>query len=713
MFVMRLTLAVLLSLVFVVNFQRAHAQVPGLAWQALGPFGGDVQHIAHSPASPSTVVAGSNSVFSSKFLRSTDGGATWQVSNPFPDQTIFSLRFVANGRLFAATSGGMWVSDDAGTSFARYQLGAFAPIGVQQFAFSAEPVPTALWVAPSRSQSTDPALIRSLDGGTTFSALSLPVQLAQFDQVRSIAVSAGAQASVYTVAIAVSSNVGANAAVFVSTDSGNTWVNRSAGLPTNNVLNKIEFIGAELYLVGGQSFANQRFGAFRSTDLGQTWTALHDSSWPSLAFNDVELLSDGTLVLATANLGVYRRSPAQVWTLGVPGASVAGLNIRALSTDGTTLLVGGEQVAVLASTDFGSSFVSSRIGVNLLRINDIVVNPFNVNDLIASSSNDGNSGGVYGSLNGGQNWQFENVPATRFGKATIASDQSVFVVSTGPTTIATEGLYRRLPSFDPIQNRTWVSIGPDTGPLFDTDLGDVETSANTPGLIFTGGSNRVGNQDNASIWRADSYGTNNSGPAWQRVYTGSDYKTLEIALGDDGKHLLAVLQKTRTLGDGITLIRSEDNGNTWSPANSGLAQQMINPSLCRAADSPQHFFLSALTNTPQGMVLYETNDAGLSWQVRSSSGINQYIDLLCDPNDATKLYIATVSRTQAGIQDVQRSINGGQTFTSLGQLPSLALNLALSPATTTNPARLVAATLNGVYSLPLAASGELFKNGFE
>ena len=58
----------------------------------------------------------------------------------------------------------------------------------------------------------------------------------------------------------------------------------------------------------------------------------------------------------------------------------------------------------------------------------------------------------------------------------------LYAISSGPSSVAQEGLYRRE------NNGSWTPLGPDQGPLYESDLNTMRFSLNNGHLILLGGS---------------------------------------------------------------------------------------------------------------------------------------------------------------------------------------------------------------------------------
>ncbi len=125
--------------------------------------------IAFDPAAPSTVLAGTGegnwwSWLGTGVLRSTDGGTKWAplATQPFVGQGFHDLAFAPahGGTVYAATTGGLYVSTDGGATWTRRRAS-------RTWSLSAAAGGEVLAACQD-------GLFRCTDGGTTWTAVTLP-----------------------------------------------------------------------------------------------------------------------------------------------------------------------------------------------------------------------------------------------------------------------------------------------------------------------------------------------------------------------------------------------------------------------------------------------------------------------------------------------------------------------------------------------------------
>jgi hypothetical protein len=253
----------------------------GVTWSGAGLDGLGVSRLVPDPADAATLYAivDGDAFAGGTLRRTTDSGATWNAVD-VPGAAERDVAVVA-GNLYAATTGGIYVSADNGGSWTLLGLSGY----------SAGRGPRRVTVAPTDSDRLYSAVMipsghqvwRSTDGGATWSAAGAAMGT---DSLYSLAVDPADAARVYAASAT---------GPFRSSDGAETW----------------EDMGSSAYGVmatsAGIAFATSA-GAFVSRDGGLHWTGLSlsglDSS--SYAFKAVAF-ADGdanTIYAATAD-GAY------------------------------------------------------------------------------------------------------------------------------------------------------------------------------------------------------------------------------------------------------------------------------------------------------------------------------------------------------------------------------------------------------------------------
>jgi len=189
--------------------------------------------------------------------RSSDHGDTWTktgVNNALLANSLVLTFCVKDNNLFAGAINGIYKSTDGGTTFAR-TLDGFPPnIGVTAYSLTASGGNVVAAVNVSFSPSDGLAgIFYSSDNGTTWHQGILPIE-----PTAVTAVASDGSSLAYAGVFGQSSSV---KGLYKSTDAGVTWTQRQA----LNV--DIERLAAN----GNNVLAGQLFGAFYSTDFGESW----------------------------------------------------------------------------------------------------------------------------------------------------------------------------------------------------------------------------------------------------------------------------------------------------------------------------------------------------------------------------------------------------------------------------------------------------------
>jgi len=617
------------------------------AWVSLGPPGGDVFDVAASTLDANIVLAGlaPGGSFGGTLYRSSDGGNTWLEVPALDGISVFDIEFAPDGTTYIGTQDSIRKSTDSGLSWATLNLG----IGPndQVFDVAIDPSdPSVLWAGIADASGAQPVnVMRSTDGGGTWTDRTPPHAPMSG---RAIAVDPNDSNTV----IAVFGGDFGGGEVWVTTDGGDSWLDRSAGLP-GNPLNAVVYDGTRLLVGGGLLFGSQFVGLYESPDLGVTWTPLHDGTWPILVVEDIAVdPSDTARIFAAIDGGGVNRTTdgGVTWQVGIGGSqALAGRSIRFRPGNSQDLFLGTSSLAVFHSTNSGDTFVQSSEGISELDLFSIDADPLDPNE-IAVAFQGQNNGGVLSSPDGGATWQLESAPPTRYSAVGFAPDGTLYAISSGPSTVAQEGLYRRE------NNGSWTPLGPDQGPLYESDLNTMRFSLNNPNLILLGGSDFGVAGFEGTIWRST-----DAGGSWTKVFesaTGTIERVTDLEIVEDGTDQNMVAAWNSESGDNIGgALRSTDNGASWSDSSTGLPGFFRGPRLCASPSDPQTLFISAWLSFQSGG-LFRTTDGGVNWTSTGWTGNQTVGDVACHPTDDQLLFVTQLSGGDA----VLRSQDGGATF---------------------------------------------------
>ena len=399
--------------------------------------------------------------------------------------------------------------------------------------------------------------------------------------------------------------------------------------------------------------ARSLWACTESPDLGVTWTPLHDGTWPILVVEDIAVdpTDSARIFVAIDGGGVNRTTDGgATWQVGVGGSqALAGRSIRFRPGNSQELFLGTSSLAVFRSTNGGDTFVQSSEGISELDLFSIDANSLNP-DEIAVAFQGQNNGGVLSSTDAGTTWLLESAPPTRYSAVGFAPDGTLYAISSGPSSVAQEGLYRRE------NNGSWTPLGPDQGSLYESDLNTMRFSLNNADLILLGGSDFGVAGFEGTIWRST-----DAGLSWTKVFetaTGTIERVTDLEIVEDGTDQNMVAAWNSESGDNIGgALRSTDNGASWFDSSAGLPGFFRGPRLCASPTNPQNLFVSASLSFQSGG-LFRTTDSGISWASTGWTGNQTVGDVACHPIDDQMLFVTQLSGGDA----VLRSQDGGATF---------------------------------------------------
>jgi hypothetical protein len=613
-------------------------------WQALGPFGGDIADVQVSPANANIVLAAlaPASGAGGGLYRSTDAGANWTTVATLANEACYRIAFAPDGTAYVATLDSVWKSTNGGSSFSATNLG----IGLndQVFGLTIDPTnPLRIWCGVADALGSQPVnVMLSVNGGTSWSNKTPP--LASPMTCAGIAVDPLDNQRIY----ACFAGAFGGGAVWVSTNGGTSWSNKSAGLP-GNPMNTIVHDGTRVLVGGGQPFGSQSVGVYACTNDGTTWTPLSDGTWPSLFVNDIAIDPNNvnTLLVASAGKGVFRSvNGGTSWDFSVGGTGPLTVKSVAFAPgSSTTIFLGNSSNAVWKSTTPTPAFGPSSAGIGALDVFSVAGNPLNERE-IAVAFQGQNDGGVYSTLDGGLTWKLEALPGTRYSNVRFTAAGQLFAISSGPSSVAPEGLYRR-------DGTTWTGIGPDQGSLYESDLFCMRFSTNSPGLIWAAGADFGVAGHEATVWR-----TLNGGGIWTKVYEGPSaafdvVHDLHVVDPAADTTLLAAFTEGGATGG---VLRSINSGASFAPSGTGLSPTAQCNCLSVSPTDPGEIYVSNSESTLKPG-LYRSTDGGQSWTPTGFTG--SATNVAADQHVAATLYISTNDATK-----LQVSTNDGASFSA-------------------------------------------------
>ncbi len=657
--------------------QDPRSDPPAAAWQALGPFGGDVEAVAISPANADLMLAGlAPANGTGRLYRSTNAGASWAEVAALAGNSVYDISFAPNGAAYVGTTESIWKSTNGGLNWTHLNLGIGGNDVV--LAVTLDPTnPNTIWAGVSEALGNQTqTVLRSTNGGTNWTNMTPPMSPMG---CRGIAIQQSNPSKVYA---CFGGDFGGGA-VWVTTNGGLNWFNRSAGLPANP-MNDVIHDGSRVLLCGGMLFGSQTVGLYASTNDGASWTPIHDGSWPSLIIRDIDLDPNdpATIVLGSDGRGVFLSTNAGVsWSFGAGGTGSFSVRAaRYAPGSSTRIALGLGSLGVYQSLDGGASFAWSSLGIGALNIYSIASNPASPNELAVAFQGQ-NDGGVYTSLDRGQTWILESCPATRYTTVRFTDAGILHAISSGPTNVAPEGVYRRLPD-----TGVWTCLGPDQGGLFESDLNALRFSHHDPDLILAGGADFGVAGFEGTCWIST-----DAGGTWTKSFEGpeSSEMVFDMAIVEDGADLTVVAAFSDFGQSTGGALRSTDGGWTWNNSSAGLPVDARGTALdAFAGEAGTLYYADSNFGAGHGG-LFKTTDAGASWASAGYAGQGSVGFVVCDAARPGVLYI-----TRPDPEKVMVSVDGGTTFTAY----NTGLNVVGSAqrlAYASGPERLLLATMTG------------------
>lgn len=619
--------------------EAALADSPG--WETGGLSGGDVTALAISPTEPGEAFAAVRCLFVDgcelPVYRTADLGATWDTFPTWFYENSLSKRAVVT------QEGYLLLADRSGVRF-RHPIGTwsraiFYPAPIRY----GEPVDLAVsaqldgpgMIAVARTelgtgglamanatigmyQDTTPAPAVGLDG----SAVAMHPQLTD----NRAAAFRGAQG---------------NARVFLTSDGGTTWLERSAGLPAAPVAS-MAYQGVRVVAVveGHGVFAIQP---------GQTaWSAITSAQGPLRAATRIVVSPHDTQTLWVATRGGLSRSHdgGVNWQHQVPGTR--GLNVHDIApspTDPELVLIGTAHWGVLSSLDGGQSFVLSTDGIQNLDVRDVAAAPSDPRRMAAIVQTTA-AARLMESFDAGTTWRV-GFSLPRHTRSLHFDHQGQLHALARANAGSAATLYRLQ------DGRAWQAL---RAPLRGADIQAVHFDAGQAGVIRVAGA-----ASTAPGARAMTWSSRNGGVDWELDWQGpQDHVATQIlGFADDNGDWLLVPTASRADAAGVIAI-SHDEGATWAETIMGFPRRDRHIQLCRHDGSQTVFAYTRNVNGFGDLFTYGLGSGADEWQHESGSAGQANAGFTCGDPATEELFVGSEQRVVEFHDPVLRKVAGEQ-----------------------------------------------------
>ena len=490
-------------------------------------------------------------------LRSTNGGTSWtEIQN---DGTAYDgltcMQALPNGTLLATGTGGDIVrSFDGGADWSVVKHVNASLYGLIE-------TPNGVLIAFGDDGSDAGTIVRSTDGGLTWSTtkivktgklrngvyvpgIGLLVVGADGSVLRSendgrdwILIKTGA-ATLLDRIIMVSGKIllasGESGTLVRSTDNGATWVVVREGTK-DDLTTIVAGLDGSLVAVGGQG------AILRSIDKGNQWVVVNSHTTQDLS--GIILAPDHSL-LVWGGKGFIARSVTngESWTV-VKSGTKNQLNSAAVGYDGVIVVV-GEKGTVLRSTDSGVSWLQAKDRLALIRKSSGIeltrVDVAPDGEFIAFAA--GNT--VVSSSNHGEHWHAGYINLFMPKGIAFLSQKTLFVVGADAIVRSTD--------FGKTWSVVWKSA-------------DNQIQYQFNGIIQTDGGRLIAIGETGLAHLHDS----ENGVILTSTDSGQHWAT--VSEPDGALNMLSILSRNSlvAVGNGGTMLRSTDDGATWTGLDSG------------------------------------------------------------------------------------------------------------------------------------------------
>lgn len=362
-----------------------------MAWNPVGPYGGDARSFAPDPKNPQHLYLGTTT---SLVYQSSDGGKTWTRLAKLGDGTdlvVDSLfvdsndpkTLVAGTWKVDARGGGIYISHDAGKIWTSVPDMA----GQSVRALTQAPSDPEMYVAGTLS-----GVYRSSDGGRHWSEIS-PAGSTELHEIESVAIDPYDTKTIYA---------GTWHLPWKTSDGGAHWSSIKEGLIDDSDIFSIIIDPKAPTVV----YASACSGIYKSDTAGRIFRKVQGI--PSTARRTRVLMQDpdnGNVVYAGTTEGLYKTSDAGTNWVRLTGPDLIVNDVFVDPANDQHVLLATDRSGVLSSNDGGRSFEGTNQGFSQRQVQALLVDQKQPQTLYAGVLNDKMYGGVFVSHDDGVSWQ--------------------------------------------------------------------------------------------------------------------------------------------------------------------------------------------------------------------------------------------------------------------------------------------------------------------
>lgn len=345
----------------------------GLTWNQIFSSGFSVSNV---------VVDEEGTIFISKYSGgisySTDYGTTWNGINVGNNQ-VYNLALESNGTIYASLyDTGIYRSTDNGVTWIQRVTGF-----PNQWTISLSTSPSGSIFAGTYYS----GIWRSTDDGNNWTRSSLGHSFVQ-------TININPDGYIYA---------GTWGALYISTDNGFTWVEKSLGI-VNPYIYSISINSTGNIFVGTSDHLHDYGNVFKSTDNGVTWLNILSNIFPvsAISTNGPKVYVGTNATLDTAR--IYRSlDNGLTWNISYSCSHYYYVSSIAIASNGVVyagipnIAIPGNGFGIIVSTDGGETWVQKNTGLTDLNVSSIAIN---ASDHIFV----GTRAGTFFSTNNGDNW---------------------------------------------------------------------------------------------------------------------------------------------------------------------------------------------------------------------------------------------------------------------------------------------------------------------